>query len=83
MRVKYSAMASSEKHATGLYTQTANVRSESPNNERPQGWRYRSFKIGPLTIPWYASPEAQLLLVSFVCFLCPGKTVFADATTVH
>ncbi|KAE8350589.1 major facilitator superfamily domain-containing protein [Aspergillus coremiiformis] len=35
-------------------------------------WMYKPFKIGPLTLPWFASPEAQLLLVSFVCFLCPG-----------
>ena len=76
-------MASSEKHTTGLYSQAANSRSESPNNERLQGWRYRSFKIGPLTIPWYASPEAQLLLVSFVCFLCPGQTIYAIAIAVH
>lgn len=37
------------------------------------GWKYRSFKIAGFTVPHYASPQAQLLLVSFVCFLCPGK----------
>ncbi|KAF2019191.1 MFS general substrate transporter [Aaosphaeria arxii CBS 175.79] len=40
--------------------------------ERPPGWKYKSWKIGPVKIPWYASPESQLILVSFVCFLCPG-----------
>ncbi|PPJ55868.1 hypothetical protein CBER1_03814 [Cercospora berteroae] len=40
--------------------------------EAPQGWMYASRKIGPVTIPHYASPKAQLLLVAFVCFLCPG-----------
>lgn len=40
--------------------------------DTPSGWRYKSFKLGPYTIPWYASPESQLVLVSFVCFLCPG-----------
>ncbi|OBT54202.1 hypothetical protein VE04_06516, partial [Pseudogymnoascus sp. 24MN13] len=39
---------------------------------RPDGWKYRERRIGKLVIPWYASPRAQLLLVSFVCFLCPG-----------
>lgn len=39
---------------------------------RPDGWKYRERRIGGLVIPWYASPRAQLLLVSFVCFLCPG-----------
>lgn len=40
----------------------------------PAGWKYKSFKLGPFTIPWYASPEIQLLLVSLVCFLCPGRS---------
>lgn len=35
-------------------------------------WMYKSPKIGPFTFPWYASPTAQLLIISFVCFLCPG-----------
>jgi hypothetical protein len=39
---------------------------------RPDSWKYRERRIGKLVIPWYASPRAQLLLVSFVCFLCPG-----------
>jgi MFS family permease len=39
--------------------------------ERPAGWIYRGYKVGGSEI-WYASPKAQLLVVSFVCFLCPG-----------
>ncbi|OJJ46304.1 hypothetical protein ASPZODRAFT_142919 [Penicilliopsis zonata CBS 506.65] len=35
-------------------------------------WMYRPLKIWFLELPYIASPEAQLLLVSFVCFLCPG-----------
>lgn len=35
-------------------------------------WMYKPIKIGPWTLPWYASPETQLLVVSFVCFMCPG-----------
>ncbi|KAI5294338.1 hypothetical protein KEM52_004215 [Ascosphaera acerosa] len=40
----------------------------------PEGkpWMYRSMKIGPIKLPYYASPMAQLLIVAFVCFLCPG-----------
>lgn len=41
----------------------------------PKGWKYKSLKLGPITVPWFASPESQLILVSFVCFLCPGKVV--------
>lgn len=39
---------------------------------RPTGWMYKERKIGSLTIPWYASPKTQLVMVAFVCFLCPG-----------
>ena len=35
-------------------------------------WMYRSHRIGPLTVPSYASPATQLALVAVVCFLCPG-----------
>lgn len=45
----------------------------------PSGWMYKSFKIGPVTIPYYANPQFQLFLVAMVCFLCPGyvdKTPF-------
>jgi MFS family permease len=38
----------------------------------PNNWRYRTLNIGPYTLPFYASPQIQLLIVSFVCFLCPG-----------
>jgi len=38
----------------------------------PDTWKYRERKIGPVTIPWYASPKIQLGMVAFVCFLCPG-----------
>lgn len=34
----------------------------------PSGWMYK--RLGRLD--WYASPKVQLLLVSFVCFMCPG-----------
>ncbi|EGE78641.1 DUF895 domain-containing protein, variant [Blastomyces dermatitidis ATCC 18188] len=35
-------------------------------------WMYKRPKIGSFKFPYYASPTSQLLLVSFVCFLCPG-----------
>jgi hypothetical protein len=43
--------------------------------EIPNGWRYRQAKIGSLKLPYYASPQVQLVMVAFVCFLCPGKLV--------
>lgn len=39
--------------------------------QRPEGWKYKGIRIlGKET--WYASPSSQLLMVSMVCFLCPG-----------
>ena len=43
--------------------------------EMPTGWKYKNLKFGSITLPWYATPESQLILVSFVCFLCPGRAV--------
>lgn len=39
---------------------------------RPEGWMHHERKIGGLSLSWYASPRTQLIMVSFVCFLCPG-----------
>ena len=39
---------------------------------RPKGWMYKDAKVGPVHLPWYASPVSQLVIVAFVCFLCPG-----------
>lgn len=33
---------------------------------------YKSRKVAGISLPFYASPASQLLLVAFVCFLCPG-----------
>ncbi|KAI9800960.1 MAG: hypothetical protein M1833_003097 [Piccolia ochrophora] len=38
----------------------------------PRSWMYRPLKLGPLRLPWYASPPVQLVMVAVVCFLCPG-----------
>ncbi|KAK5081500.1 hypothetical protein LTR05_007631 [Lithohypha guttulata] len=35
-------------------------------------WMHRTFKLGPVAIPAYASPQFQIIFVAFVCFLCPG-----------
>ncbi|KAI1431524.1 MFS general substrate transporter [Xylaria sp. CBS 124048] len=63
---------------------TAQVGTEAPPTDgapsytegvtapRPAGWKYKGFKTLGGDEIWYASPKAQLLMVSFVCFLCPG-----------
>jgi hypothetical protein len=39
----------------------------------PSSWMYKSLKLGGKSLPWYASPQVQIILVAFVCFMCPGK----------
>jgi hypothetical protein len=39
--------------------------------DRPAGWKYKGYRVFGKEI-WYASPRMQLLMISFVCFLCPG-----------
>ncbi|KAF7506792.1 hypothetical protein GJ744_011404 [Endocarpon pusillum] len=60
------------KGPTTWLLQSAPHSVEPSEVEIPTGWRYKKLKLGPITLPWYASPESQLILVSFVCFLCPG-----------
>lgn len=40
--------------------------------ELPNSWKYRRVSLFGYTFPWYASPPTQLVIVSFVCFMCPG-----------
>lgn len=51
---------------------------EGQTGEIPKGWKYKQIRIGPITLPWFASPQVQLVLVAFVCFLCPGKLVLKN-----
>ena len=68
-------MAEARKGPATTTTQSPAHSVEPREVEIPRGWKYKRSKIGPITLPCYASPESQLILVSFVCFLCPGKAV--------
>ncbi|KAI0539218.1 major facilitator superfamily domain-containing protein [Xylaria digitata] len=58
---------------TGSSEAEASPYTEGVTTPRPEGWMYRGFRFpGTKSEIWYASPKAQLLMVSFVCFLCPG-----------
>ncbi|KIW08060.1 uncharacterized protein PV09_01002 [Verruconis gallopava] len=37
-----------------------------------RGWKYKRLTIFGYKFPFYASPQVQLVLVAFVCFMCPG-----------
>ncbi|KAK3070954.1 hypothetical protein LTS18_014966 [Coniosporium uncinatum] len=64
-------MADATEKSEKEYPQTSSS-EEAGTVSRPKGWMYKSVKIGPWQLPWIASPAMQLLLVSLVCFLCPG-----------
>ena len=76
-------MADPEKSAashdvpTPDHSQTQDyTNSEATDIVLPPGRLYRSpGKLFNHKIPWYASPETQITLVAFVCFLCPGKMI--------
>ncbi|KAF2747271.1 MFS general substrate transporter [Sporormia fimetaria CBS 119925] len=60
---------------------TANTRQDTPDYasteptgelQLPNSWKYRRLSILGFKLPWFASPPVQLVIVSFVCFLCPG-----------
>ncbi|KAF1934971.1 MFS general substrate transporter [Clathrospora elynae] len=65
-------MAQSEKDAWTTTLQPPARSNEPREIARPKGWKYKSLNVGCFRIPCYASPESQLILLSFVCFLCPG-----------
>lgn len=72
-----SAPADKSAPATTTYADDVDVAVDNDGlgalpADRPSGWMYRERKIGPVNVTWYASPMFQLLMVSFVCFTCPG-----------
>jgi MFS family permease len=57
---------------TGPEYSSSEPRAATPQFvDRPHGWIYKGYRIGKKEF-WYASPKIQLLMVSIVCFLCPG-----------
>lgn len=46
--------------------------NDSDTLELPNSWKYKSVTLFGYKFPWYASPPVQLVIVAFVCFLCPG-----------
>ena len=61
--VDASATAPAYHDAEPVGTDTLNL---------PPGWKYKRIRLFGFELPWYASPKVQLLMVSFVCFMCPG-----------
>jgi hypothetical protein len=68
-------MEMADNHSTSPSAPWTDPIVERREPEMPTGWKYKTRKLGPVTLPHYASPESQLILVSFVCFLCPGEPI--------
>lgn len=73
-------MAEISSNEKGTTTQDVNsprlshgaAAEEAGHIGQPRSWMYKPLQVGPLRLPWYASPPTQLIMVAFVCFLCPG-----------
>lgn len=62
-----------EKHVTEVVGDSSSSRpSIDAGDTKGKPWMYKSYKLGPVTIPRYASPQFQIIFVAIVCFLCPG-----------
>ncbi|KAK5957226.1 hypothetical protein OHC33_001597 [Knufia fluminis] len=62
-----------EKNVTEVSRNTPSPIPAIENTEkRGKPWMYKTFKLGPVTIPAYATPQFQIVFVAMVCFLCPG-----------
>jgi len=46
--------------------------TDSNTLQLPDSWKYKRFTVLGFKLPWFASPPVQLVIVSFVCFMCPG-----------
>lgn len=60
-----------EKSPTAINPYGAEETGQASHAPR-SSWMYKTFNIGPLHFPGYATPPIQLAFVAFVCFMCPG-----------
>ena len=66
-------MATAEKDALPHdVTSPEHSLTDSNTLDLPKSWMYRRITIAGFKLPWFASPPVQLVIVSFVCFMCPG-----------
>ena len=62
-----------EKHVSETSRDYPSPSPEYASAEKPgKPWMHKRFKLGPVTIPGYATPQFQIIFVALVCFLCPG-----------
>ncbi|CAI6340589.1 unnamed protein product [Periconia digitata] len=67
MATQDDAKVATASEKTGDYSTDATDTLALPNS-----WKYKRLSFFGFQLPWYASPPVQLVIVSFVCFMCPG-----------
>lgn len=65
-------MATHEKTPVSEEATSSQHSMEGTTLQLPASWKYKSVSLFGRKMPWFASPPVQLVIVSFVCFLCPG-----------
>ncbi|KAF2086655.1 MFS general substrate transporter [Saccharata proteae CBS 121410] len=60
------------ERAASDHSQTVGAEEAGAVSQHPKSWKYRNVTILGRRLPFFASPPSQLLIVSLVCFLCPG-----------
>jgi|TARA_R110002003_G_scaffold44_8_gene3284 MFS family permease len=67
-------MSTNEKGALPAHDVSSADHSMTDSNtlELPNSWKYKRFTVLGFKLPWFASPPIQLVIVSVVCFMCPG-----------
>ncbi|KAH8732290.1 major facilitator superfamily domain-containing protein [Phaeosphaeriaceae sp. PMI808] len=65
-------MAASEKGTGHDVSSADHSLNDATTLELPNSWKYKRFTILGYKLPWFASPPMQLVIVAFVCFMCPG-----------
>ncbi|KAF2133266.1 MFS general substrate transporter [Dothidotthia symphoricarpi CBS 119687] len=67
-------MATHEKPVMPAHDVHTPEHSMTDNNtlDLPNSWKYKRITIAGFKLPWFASPPVQLVIVAFVCFMCPG-----------
>ena len=67
----HDTMGSSAVEAQPVSGNPVTVDEATGDVDLPAGWKHKKMHVGSKTT-WYASPKFQLIMVSFVCFMCPG-----------
>ncbi|KAF2500001.1 hypothetical protein BU16DRAFT_452204 [Lophium mytilinum] len=66
--------AAAHEHSASTPTESSQTYNaeEAAVVHTPKSWKYKQLRLFGYKFPFYASPPVQLVIVSLVCFMCPG-----------